>query len=61
MPAGRTAKYAVWRACERIGIRPPNVPACWDDIDIDPIKADVLAYSQIRDQEENPPQLTRAK
>jgi hypothetical protein len=43
--------YTIWRACERLGIRPPNVEEVWDDCDIWS-QALILAYSQIRELEE---------
>lgn len=52
MLKGRTSKYAIWRACERIGIRPPSVPAAWDEIETAPVICDILAYSQLREEEE---------
>ena len=30
-PEYRTGEYAIWKACARLGIRPPGVKACWDD------------------------------
>lgn len=52
IPAGRTAHYAVWRACERVGIRPPDVAASWDDCNVF-AQAEVLAFDQIRQHEEH--------
>lgn len=43
--------YAKWRACERVGIRAPCVKSRWEDNDI-LTQAEILAYSQIRDIEE---------
>lgn len=33
MPKGRTADYAIWRACERFGLIPPGVRRYWEDND----------------------------
>lgn len=52
MLKGRTQKYLVWRACERFKLRPPNTPAAWDDIESEPLVAELLAYEQIRQLEE---------
>jgi len=43
----RTGQYAIWRACERIGIRPPKVKEQWEDCDVI-TQSYILAYSQIR-------------
>lgn len=48
MPDGRTGHYAIWRACERFGLKPWED---WDDLPLD-VKADMLAYNQIREHEE---------
>jgi hypothetical protein len=45
--------YAEWRACERFGILPPGVQPRWED-NHDWIQALLIAYSQIRSQEEVP-------
>lgn len=44
--------YAIWRACERIGIRPPDVKESWDDCNII-AQSMLIAYSQLRDYEED--------
>lgn len=41
----------IWRACERIGIRPPTVAEAWDDCDV-VAQAKIIAYSQVRDYED---------
>lgn len=51
MPKFRTTTYAFWRASERMGIRPPEIPASWDEM-TSYQQAMVLAYSQIREQED---------
>ena len=51
MPKGRTFIYSVWKACERLSIRPPNIKDSWNKLS-PLIQAQVLAYSHIRDLEE---------
>jgi hypothetical protein len=43
--------YTIWRACERLGIRPPGIENSWDDCNIWS-QALILSYSQIRELEE---------
>ena len=50
MPDGRTELYAIYNACERFGILPPNVKPRWDDNETED-KANLLVYSQIRNLE----------
>lgn len=51
MPKYRKEIYAVYRACERFGIRPPGVSSSWDEMS--PLmQATLIAYSQIREYEE---------
>lgn len=50
MPKFRTAKYTVYRACERLGLLPPGVRQQWDDNHI-LAKADILAYEMVRSTE----------
>ena len=50
--AGRTQKYAVWRACERFAIRPPGIPESLDEIS-PPALCDLLAYDQVRSLEQS--------
>ncbi len=45
-----TEEYAVWSACEHLGIRPPGVKESWDACDVR-TQAMILAYQQIRDYE----------
>jgi hypothetical protein len=52
IPAGRTAHYAVWRACERISVLPPDTKPAWDACNII-TKAEIIAYDQIRQHEEH--------
>ena len=52
LPKGRSEDYAIWRACERHGIKPPNVEVTWTDCDVN-AKAELIAYNQIRELEEN--------
>jgi len=51
-PRYRTGTYAIWHACERLGIRPPEVKSAWDDNGVQ-IQAMILAYDQIRDHDEH--------
>lgn len=51
VPQGRTGDYAIWRACERLGMLPPGVKSDWDANE--PwTKALIIAYSQIREYED---------
>lgn len=50
-PDGRTEQYAIWKACERFKIKPPNVQSEWEKNDLF-TQCDLIAYSQIRDHEE---------
>jgi hypothetical protein len=47
MPPSRTVKYSIWRSCERFKLDPRN----WDELDI-AFQADLIAYDQIRQVEE---------
>ena len=47
LKGGRTAKYAIYRACERFNIDPKS----WDTYNVDK-QAKMIAYSQIRELEE---------
>lgn len=51
MPKGRSVAYAVWRACERMGIRPPYIAGEWNE-NTSWSQALLLAYSMIRDYED---------
>lgn len=51
LPEFRTIKYAIWKTCERLQIRPPGVKPNWDENDI-LTQADMLAFTQIRDNED---------
>lgn len=51
MPKGRSSLYGVWKACERFGIRPPDVEASWEDCNVE-AKSALLGYDQIRTHEE---------
>ena len=51
LPRYRTEHYAIWRACERLGMRPPGVKENWDDTDVW-TQAMSLAFSQIRERED---------
>jgi hypothetical protein len=50
LPKFRTEDYAIWRACERLSIRPPDVKD-WDDCSVW-VQAMIIAYSHIRDYED---------
>ena len=51
MPDGRTQLYAIWRACERFGVLPPNIKSSWDDM-LAPMHMELIAYDQVRQIEE---------
>jgi len=51
LPPSRTEKYAIWKACERMNIRPPDIESCWDDNNIW-CQAQLIAWNQIRDMED---------
>jgi hypothetical protein len=51
MPKGRSALYAIFKACTLFGIAPPGVKkTSWDDNNV-VAKAEMLAFSQIREVE----------
>ena len=58
----RTAEYAVWRACERLGIRPPGVKPSWDECGVE-AQALIVAFEQVRsyDEAEREAQLAGAR
>jgi hypothetical protein len=45
------ADYSVWRACERLGIRPPEVKESWDDCSVC-TQALILAFDQVASHDE---------
>ena len=46
--------FAIWRTCERFGLRPPGVKRNWDEMEDDFITQSLLvAYNQIREIEED--------
>jgi len=47
IPDGRTMSYAIWRACQEFGLKPWED---WDELPPD-IQAEMIAFSQIRNQE----------
>lgn len=51
LPKWRTEKYAIWLACERFRILPPDVKASWDENNVFN-QAELIAWSQIREIEE---------
>ena len=52
LPSGRTALFEEWRACERLGIRPPGVQSTLATCD--PFtRFLVIAFNQIRTHEEH--------
>jgi hypothetical protein len=51
MPKGRSETYAVWKACERLRLTPPNVKQAWSDNDTE-TQGMIIAYSQIRESED---------
>lgn len=44
--------YAIWRACERFRLLPPDVRPSWDTCD-PATQASLLAYDGLRCHEEN--------
>ncbi len=50
-PEFRTQEFAIWRACERLRIRPPNIENNWNSNHVWS-QAQILAYHRIRDYEE---------
>ena len=46
-PPHRTGRYAIWCACERLGIRPPGVKPSWDECGLEE-RALILAFDQTR-------------
>ena len=51
-PSHRTAEYAVWCACERLGILPPGVRPTWDECSGRDASLDV-AFDQTRTYDES--------
>jgi len=51
MPDGRSMEYAIWRACERFSVRPPDVKDTWEDCNV-MVQAALLSYDQIRQIED---------
>jgi hypothetical protein len=51
MPPSRTEKYAIWKACERMNITPPEIKNEWESNNIWN-QAQLIAWSQIRDVED---------
>lgn len=48
---GSKPEYLIWRACERVGIRPPGVmDVNWNDQGPE-IQAKILAYESIRSKD----------
>ena len=61
-PSGPTGEYAVWGACERLGILPPGVKPAWDDCGVE-AQALIVAFHQTRsyDEAERDAQLAGAR
>ena len=55
----RTELFAIWRACERFGILPPDVKSSWDECDVI-AQAHLLAYEQLQSHDETEIQLKLA-
>ena len=51
MPKFRTERYAIWRSCERFGLKPIGVCGEWENCD-PYTQASLIAYEQIREIEE---------
>ncbi len=45
-------EYAVWKACARLGIRPPNVKSDWDDCGVY-TQALIVAFHQTCEHDED--------
>jgi hypothetical protein len=59
MPPGRSYKFAVWRACERMGLKPPGITVDnWEDLDV-VSQSNLLGYDQIRGYEDVEMQVSR--
>lgn len=50
-PANRTAEYVIWSACIKLHIRPPGIPASWDEM-TSWQQALAIAYYQTADYED---------
>lgn len=51
LPKGRSAKYMIWRVCERFSIDPPGIEKSFD-INTSWQQAQLIAYEQLREVEE---------
>ena len=51
MPDGRSELYAIWRACERLQLSPPDLEKSWTK-NSSWMQALCIAYSQIREWED---------
>jgi len=51
LPKYRTEDYAIWNACERFDILPPNCKRSWNDCDVW-CQSSLIGYNQIRCIEE---------
>lgn len=45
-------EYAIFKACERFQILPPDIKPSWDDNDVW-AQARIIAYNQVRDLEDS--------
>lgn len=43
--------YAIWRACERFGVKPPGVKSRWEDMTAEEQKL-LIAYDQVASHDE---------
>jgi len=50
-PEFRTGIFAIWKACRRVGLRPPSLPQSWDDCS-SLQKALILSFDQVCDHDE---------
>lgn len=48
---GRTTQYIIWKACQRLGVRPPGVKESWDECGLE-AQALMIAFEQISSYDE---------
>ena len=51
LPEFRTGVFAIWKACRKVGIRPPDLPDSWNEATALQ-QALVLAFNQVTDYDE---------
>lgn len=50
-PEFRTGLYAIWRACNRLRVRPPGLPETWDECS-GLQQAMILAFDQVAEHDQ---------